>query len=260
MSLIKKKTGGHPRWTDNIPLRGQSPFAQYGLDFSIGLAYTRIRACVSRRVHPYAGSSRYANTRVARYRFQRRRTRRERERETASTGPDVAPNVGPNGGIYMGANASPFTPRMPEWQARNLRVLPHYRRPTPTILPPFPPFLPHPSLIRETLFARIFLPPVIYPGMHHRTPRVLPDGHETRRSRQRLWNNAHPTYNLVSESLNLCLAFSIADVKRDSKDGVFSNRHVLNFSYSRMQGGSEIFVQTLRARVKKMSYIKCNFS
>lgn len=39
-----------------------------------------------------------------------------------------------------------------------------------------PPFRPSPllPLSSETLFARLFLPPVIYPGMHHRMLRVCP--------------------------------------------------------------------------------------
>lgn len=109
------------------------------------------------------------------------------------------------------------------------RVLPHYRRPTPPILPSPPSptlFLVHRA---ETLFARLFLPPVIYPGMHRPYPARLPRGRDTttvfmrERGRAGVDNDSETTYltyNLVSEFLSSRsprIERSFADLERDGK-------------------------------------------
>lgn len=218
MSLIKKKTGGHRdgRITFRSAANHRSHNKVLIFQWSSVHTHTSIHASL---MHPTFGP-RDTRTPASRDTVQRRRTRRERPRQRAWRPLRRAQWRNLHGCKRFSFHAS-YAGMTGSQSARPPTLPQAYSDNSP---PPFPLL----SIIRDPFRSP---PPSSCHLSRYASPYAarLPGGHETRQSRQRFWNNAHLTYNLASESLNLCLAFSIVDVKRDSNDEIFCNRHVLNF-------------------------------
>lgn len=187
--------------------------------------------------------------RRARYIYTVQRRPRERESTASSTGPwrPRRYSVGAQWRNLHGCKRFSFHASyagMTGSQSARPPTLPQAS--TPTIPPPFSPSPPLTlSLSFETLFARLFLPPVIYPGMHHRTPRVCPAA--TRRAEvDNDSETMHLTYNLVSEFLKfLCVSHSASQTSETMTARMeYFLIGNLNFFYNKFERLSDMQIQT----------------